>query len=67
MGAILTAYGASRGDSLIQSVAVGAIIIFIVGPVFADRFIPGWKSGFVAGTSVDLEGDSNFDGGDGGE
>jgi len=50
--------------SLIECAAAAVFVIFIVGPAFADRLIPGSKR--LGGGVVDVEGDSDFnaDGGD---
>jgi hypothetical protein len=66
VGAFLGAYVAYWNDSLIEGVAAAVVTIFIAGPVFADRLIPGWKHRGGGGV-VDVEGDSDFDtdGGDG--
>jgi hypothetical protein len=65
MGAFLGAYIAYWNDSLIEGAAAAVVTIFIAGPAFADRLIPGWKHR--GGGVADVEGDSDFDtdGGDG--
>ena len=67
VGASLGAYVAYWNDSLIEGAAAAVVTIFIAGPVFADRLIPGdWKHRGGGGVA-DVEGDSGFDtdGGDG--
>jgi hypothetical protein len=44
--------------SLAEGAAAAAFVIFIVGPAFADRLIPGEKRRSGGG---DVEGDSDFD------
>jgi hypothetical protein len=67
-GVFLGAVVAYREGSLIEGAAVAAVVIFIVGPVFAGRLIPGSERRG-GGIATDLEGDSDFDtdGGGGGE
>jgi hypothetical protein len=60
VGASFGAYVAYWNDSLIEGVAAAVVAIFIAGPVFADRLIPGWKRRGGGGVA-NMEDESGFD------